>query len=333
MRTLFFTLCLLIAGFASGQECNKWLNFGFYNVENLFDTLDDPHTNDNEFLPENAKQWTGERYAKKITDLSASIKAMSSGNLPELIGVCEVENRKVTTDLSESVYGDNAGVIHKDSPDSRGIDVAAIYDKKKVTVNEVSYRRYMLPNHKRLSTRDILMADVTLKKSTRFRVIFTHWPSRRGGEEKSEPNRLEAARQVKLMIDSVRQTEPKANFIIMGDFNDEPTNKSLYEVLLADTLVMQDGYLFNLSAKKDREGLGTYNYRGNWNMLDQVIVSKNLVANGMITEESFEINRPEFILYTDKKGEQSPSRTYGGKNYYGGYSDHLPISLNFCKVK
>lgn len=305
----------------------------FYNVENLFDTEEDTTIWDDEFLPDSAKNWTIERYNKKLVDLAKVLTAISEDDLPEVIGVCEVENRKVVEDLfaTDSLKNGKFMIIHEDSPDFRGIDVALAYNSELLTELYHEKIRYSFSFEPETTTRDILYAKL-LSCGDTLHFFVNHWPSRRGGQEKSEPKRLKAATVLRTKIDSILLRDKQAKVIAMGDFNDYPNNTSMTEVMNCEPGANQR--LTNLTYQFHEDGLGTYNYRGEWGMLDQFIVSDGLLysAKGCATSDSSAaIFKEDWMMYFPEEGSPSPNRTYGGPNYYGGYSDHLPIRLTlYC---
>lgn len=329
---ILYSFNLGILGGSSLPKKKKNYLVGFYNVENLFDTIDDPHKNDNQFLPSSKKQWTTKRYSKKLNDLSRVIYSIDSTNLPVVFGLSEVENKEVVQDLinTDRLKG-NYQIIHKESPDSRGIDVAVIYQPKKFQLIHKEFIRFQLPNKERPSTRDIVYVQGTILKKDTVNFFFCHWPSRYGGEEKSRPYRAKAAQKLKDKTDSLRNINSKSKIIIMGDLNDHPDNESVQNILMAKK---EKSFLINMMWQFKEKGEGTHFYKGHWGVLDHVIISSSLLKKnkGLSTQmDAVGIHKPEFALYTNKKGMQVPSRTYGGKNYYGGFSDHLPIYLRLKK--
>lgn len=308
----------------------KPLEVVFYNVENLFDTVDDTLISDDEFLPDSAKQWSEERYHEKLVNLAKVLKAISVDDLPEVIGVCEVENRQVVEDLfgTDSLSKGKFKVIHEDSPDKRGIDVALAYNSDILKELYHEKIRYSFSFEPETTTRDILYAKLLCESDT-LHFFVNHWPSRRGGQEASEPKRLKAATVLRTKIDSVLLKDHNAKIVAMGDFNDYPNNRSMTEVMNCEPGANQR--LTNLVYKFHENGLGTYNYKGEWGMLDQFIVSDGLLSaqdGYATTDSSAAIFKEDWMLYfPEDGGEPSPSKTYGGDNYYGGYSDHLPVRL------
>lgn len=305
------------------------LDIVFYNVENLFDTIDDPATWDEDFTPDSTKKWTQGRYVKKLKDLSKVISSVSLNGLPEVIGLCEIENRSVVEELfqTDSLLRIKYRVIHEESPDKRGIDVALVYDPNRMVELYHEAITYGFSFSPETTTRDILYAKFLAKKDT-LHFFVNHWPSRRGGVEKSEPKRLKAATVLRSRIDSILIRNKKAKIIAMGDFNDHPDNRSMTEVMNCEPGANQ--YLTNLVYHLHEDGNGTYNYKGEWGMLDQFIVSDEVLkeSNGFYsTDTSAYIFNDDRVLFKAEGKEAVPNRTYGGPNYYGGYSDHLPIGM------
>ena len=314
-KTLIF---LLLPFFVLSQSDDKELFSVFYNVENLFDTIDNPNTRDNEFLPKSEKKWDTYRYNYKLNQLdkvfSEIIKKENENRLPDIIGLCEVENKLVIDDLlkTETFKNHTYKIIHKQSPDGRGIDCALLVDEKFEVLNS-NFIKINNPIESR-ATRDIVFGKLKFKNQI-INVFVNHWPSRWGGQEASNHKRVFVAEVLRKYIDN-NTLESDFN-LIMGDFNDYPTNESLAEVLVKDDLV-------NLMSKSNVSGRGSYNYRGNWDWLDQIIVSQDdfkLISFGAFEED--------FMMYTNKKGEVYPNRSFGGNNWYAGFSDHLPVFLRF----
>jgi len=321
-------VCLILS---KNEVDRKQIEVVFYNVENLFDTIEDPAVWDDDFLPDSANNWTSERYAKKLTDLAKVLTAISEDGLPEVIGVCEIENRQVVEDLfnTDSLGNAKFKVVHEDSPDKRGIDVALAYNSSVLSELYHEKIRYSFAFEPETTTRDILYVKLLTAHNDTLHFFVNHWPSRRGGEEASEPKRLKAATMLRTKMDSILLKNHNAKIIAMGDFNDYPNNRSMTEIMNCEPEANQR--LTNLTYNFHESGLGTYNYKGEWGMLDQFIVSDGLLysAAGYATSDSSAaIFKKDWLLYfPDNGGEPSPSRTYGGPNYYGGYSDHLPIRL------
>lgn len=303
----------------------------FYNVENLFDTLDNPNKFDDDFTPMGRQEWKTDRYDKKLKDLSRVVSAME---FPSILGLCEVENEAVLKDFANKtdLAAHNYDIVHYESPDARGIDVALLYRKADFKVTQSEYIRVNFPVEiaEDYTSRDILHVEGKLGK-TKMHFFVNHWPSRRGGLKESEPKRVHVAQSVRAAVDKIFAADAEAKIILMGDFNDEPTNKSLLETLGAkihnDSI--NPASLYNCMAKLDQQNKGTYNYRGNWNMLDNIVVSSTL-AN---PQSSTRVGPPtlfqqDWMMYQDKKKGAVPNRTFGGPNYYGGFSDHLPVYVD-----
>lgn len=317
-----------------GEDADRPIRIAFYNVENLFDLEDDPATLDEDFTPTGKQEWTQERYQTKLSRIHEVVKGM---HYPALLGLSEIENSKVLADLSETggMAAKGYQFAHFDSPDKRGIDVALLYQKKLFKVKNSSYLRLdfplkVIPDEPGYTSRDILIVEGEISKKSTVYVFVVHWPSRRGGLVKSEPKRVFVASQVRNKIDELAQLNPDAQFIVMGDFNDETTNKSVARTLEAYPLPTTPNRtrLYNCFSKLDKENQGSYNYRGDWNMLDQIILSGHFFeAENALKFRSANIFKEEFLLYQDEKHGARPNRTYGGPNYYGGYSDHLPVFI------
>ena len=298
-----------------------------YNVENLFDTEDDPKIPDEEFLPGSVKQWNQERYEKKLNDIARVISEVNIKELPELVGLVEIENQSVLEDLihAEKLNGQGYGIIHEESPDYRGIDVALLYRKEEFKELAHEMLPVIFPDDPKFKTRDILHVTGQMRDQT-VHVFVNHWPSRIGGDDKTEPKRVLAASVLKAKVDQVLAADPQAKIIIMGDMNDEPASKSMNKTLGAQ-LPGSDSALVNLMMPDDNAGLGTYFYSGAWNMLDNLVVSSALLnSDGMKVKNNkgFILNN-EWMIYTSKKGDRTPNRSYVGDKYVGGVSDHFPV--------
>jgi predicted extracellular nuclease len=307
------------------------LSVMFYNVENLFDTANDPLKDDDEFTPDGKLQWTAERYAKKLQDLAKVISSIDD-ELPSMVGLCEVENRFVVEELfsKTNLAAGNYAVLHREGPDGRGIDCALAYRKDHIRFDTEKYYNVKLPAGSRPDTRLLLYARGIQGKDT-LHVFVNHWPSRSGGQLETEPNRLTLALLLREKADSILMSNQDARIIMMGDFNDYPNDKSIREVLQASG--KGDGHFYNFMDEFQKKGEGTYNYKGEWGCLDQFIVSNRIVQSdkGFRAQAgSAKIFSADWLLFVGADGKAAPSRTYG-KDYYGGYSDHLPIFLELTK--
>ena len=312
---------LCFAAPACAQESFRVL---FWNVENLFDTKDDPRKNDNEYLPDATRHWNHFRYREKLKCLAKGIIASGDEFVPDLVGLCEVENDSCLYDLTRRspLREANYRYVMTESPDQRGIDVALLYQRGSFQL--LQHQSIRIP-HKRLKkgpTRDILHVVGKVLSGDTLDVFVCHMPSRSGGQAKSEPYRLMTAGILKQSVDSVMRFRKRPHVLVMGDFNDYPTDKSMEKLCL-------DGKLRNLM--KGKKG-GTYRYRGEWGILDQIVVSGSMLdpsSTIRTTPEQAQIVRHSFLLEEDDKyGGDIPSRTYIGARYHGGYSDHLPVCVD-----
>ena len=301
LRILYLTILIVIC---KTNVCSQdSTSIMFYNVENLFDTENDTLKDDDEFLPNAQKRWTNSKWFKKTHKISQVITA---ANYPDIIGFCEVENITVLKKLVAStlLWKENYEILHFESKDQRGIDVALIYKPKKL--NLLSVKPIFINLKGKRNTRDILSVTLANKKDT-FALFVNHWPSRYGGRIKSIPKRLIAAKTLKQHMDSVSINFSNRKVIAMGDFNDETKDSSL--TLFKD-------YFFTPFKFK-----GTIKYKGRWQTFDQFILSKNIISNS-------EILNFEFLLEPDRKYKGvKPYRTFIGPRYRNGFSDHLPILL------
>ncbi len=304
----------------------------FYNVENLFDTIDIPNKFDDEFSPNGNKKWNTERYYDKLNKLSKVVDGM---NYPSILGLCEIENEAVLKDfVSEtSLKGYNYQIVHFESPDERGIDNALIYNQTQFEV--ITSKNISIDFPKDIAendlTRDILYVKGKLAGNVIIHVFVNHWPSRRGGVKESEPKRTYVASVLRKAVDEIFGESPKANILILGDLNDEPNKTSVMETLGAKTslIKIEEKSLYNCMAELSKNGKGTYQYKGDWNMIDNIIVSSSLMNSASkIQVTNATVFQADWMMYNDPKYGKVPSKSYGGPNYYGGYSDHLPVFVD-----
>jgi hypothetical protein len=317
----------------------KLITVGFYNLENLYDTIDDPATDDQEFTPTGSGKWNSERYRIKLEHLSEAIRLIGSDSVhdgPVIMGLAEVENEKVVEDLisTPSLKGMGYKIIHYDSPDKRGIDVALIYRPAifKVTGSKaVPLRMTGKPD---FFTRDILVVSGSLEHQPLV-ILVNHWPSRSKGEKESEPLRNAAADLCRSVVDSIKKLQPDAGIIIMGDFNDDPFNESLMNHL-ATKIKQADlkmGDLYNPMWSMFENGAGSLAYKSKWNLFDQIIISYSLMEKSK-KRYSFSkagVMKNEMLLEQEGQYAGYPYRSYAGSNYLGGYSDHLPAYIYLVK--
>lgn len=314
----------------------------FYNVENLFDTINDSLVYDDDRTPLGKDRWTTERYKKKIGDISRVISEIGqdiTGSSPDLIGLCEVEKQEVVEDLIHhpNLVGGNYGIVHVDSPDERGIDVAFIYKKSVFLPMSFSSHRLLLMDEaqERDYTRDQLVVGGKLE-SKEIHLIINHWPSRSGGETRSRPGRIAAARLTRRIKDSILSVSPDSGIIIMGDLNDNPTDVSLKNVLgsLPHRDRLQANDLFNPMETLYKKGHGTLAYRDEWSLFDQILLTGNL-ANKNSAGLSFwkvGIYNPAYLITPTGRFKGYPHRTYAGGAYTGGFSDHFPVYIAMLKA-
>ena len=327
---------------AQQKKQYKIRTIAFYNVENLFDTTNDSLTFDDDRTPEGKYRWTNERYQKKIANISKVLGEIGyelTFNTPDIIGLCEVENQKVLEDLvyHQRLRSMDYGIVHFDSPDERGIDVAMLYKKTSFLPTSFTSHRLLLfdEDEERDYTRDQLVVGGMLDGET-MHFIVNHWPSRSGGEARSRPNRMAAAKLNKRIIDSLQRLDVNTKIISMGDFNDDPTDISFKKVLKTkgNQGLLEPGDLFNPMEKIYKKGIGSLAYRDQWNLFDQFFFTENLVnseSNGHRFWKAGVFNAPYLIT---KKGRYKgyPFRTYAGGNHTGGYSDHFPVYLYLIKT-
>lgn len=308
-----------------------------WNIENLFDTHHDSLKNDREFLPDAMRHWNYSRYKKKLADIARVITAIGEWNPPALVGLCEVENDTVLRDLTRRspLKEFDYRYVMTDSPDSRGIDVALLYQRDLFKL--LSSRSISIPPLKQhRPTRDLLHVSGLLLTEDTLDVFVCHLPSRSGGAKESEPYRLHAAQILRTEADSILHKRLHPQVIIMGDFNDYPTNKSIRKVLEAEapSPALSPLKLYHLLARKAKsKDFGSYKYQGEWGLLDHLIVSGTLLNRSgefFTSEEKANVCLLPFLLIEDKKyGDKEPFRTYKGMRYQGGVSDHLPIYTDF----
>ncbi|MCO5232537.1 MAG: hypothetical protein LC105_12085 [Chitinophagales bacterium] len=307
-----------------------------YNVENLFDIYDDSLKKDEDFLPWGINKWNRERYQDKLKKIFKVIANVSEWEYPSLIALTEIENQSVLeelvhgTPLSESDYH----IIHEESPDARGIDVALLYRRSLFRPIQHQIIPVTMPNDSLFKTRDILYVSGIVHHTDTLHFFVVHFPSRRGGEAISEPKRIIAAEKVREKCDSILAKQAHANIIITGDFNDEPINTSTFEILRGKGYQneMQEGDFFNMMYDTYKKGYGSYKFQSSWNLIDQFIISPSLLnTNNSIytTIHSARIFQPEWLsIKDDAYPGVKPFRTYSGPNYIGGYSDHYPIFMD-----
>ncbi|MDY6327286.1 MAG: endonuclease/exonuclease/phosphatase family protein [Bacteroidales bacterium] len=340
MRKLFFILLLTAAAtsLTVAQETHSKAIIGFYNVENLFDTIDDPNKNDEQFLPTGDYRWGSQRYAKKLSNLSRVIADMASldGGLV-VLGVSEIENEQVMKDLAATglLKKYNLSVCHHESPDRRGVDVAFFYDPNRFKILGTRAFPLHVPGNPDFITRDQWLMTGVLDNTDTLDIVVNHWPSKAGGEKRSLPGRTAAGQLARHIADSVLHSRPNAKFIYMGDLNDNPSAPCIAKEMNIQkkehNLTQHD--LFNPMWKLFRDGIGSYAYRDSWEMLDNIIVSGALVnaMPGTYKYTSAHVFRKSYMFTQSGSYMDYPYRTFAGGNYQGGFSDHLPVYIVLTK--
>lgn len=334
MKTLLSYLFVLIPLLVFSQD--EIFRVMSYNVENYFDCVDDTLTHDEEYLPGGIRGWNLNRYTQKQYNIARVICSLASWQPPALIGLMEVESRKAMLDLVRgSLKNLRYRFSHFESPDFRGIDVALLYDPAQFKLIHEEAISVRFPNNPRSTTRDILYVKGTAPTGDTLHVFVCHFPSRLGGELESEDKRVRAAAVLRQSVDSLFMLQDHANIIIMGDFNDHPNDISLADVLHAErsSEPFQSTCLYNLMYSFHDKGKGTHKHQAEWGVLDHLIVSGNLLQceNKLFTTPAhMYIHDPPFLLEEDMKFlGYKPRRTYIGMKYNEGFSDHLPIYVDF----
>ncbi len=336
-QKLVFLLLVLFALSMRAQDKHQIYAVAFYNLENFFDTERDTTINDVDFTPDGAYAWTQDKYQKKVNNMAYAISQLAKEYTPDgpaFIGVTEVENQRVLDDLvkNENLASVGYATVHYDSPDRRGIDVALLYNPKLFTVTSSKVFPYHLPSEPDFRTRDVLLVNGTMGGES-FHVIVNHWPSRRGGDKSSDTREF-AASIDKGIADSIYKAEPNARIVIMGDLNDDPTNKSVTTVLNAKGKQkdVQPGGLYNPFWMLLKKGIGSLFYQGNWNLFDQIIVSQNfLEKDSSMKFWKAEVFNRDFLIQKEGAYKGYPLRTFSGNRFQNGYSDHFPTIVYFQK--
>jgi hypothetical protein len=338
MKKLLTIPALLLVVLLSSAQKQQYrvVVTGFYNVENLFDTLDNPRINDEEFLPASARRYDSRIYWDKIGRLSTVLSQMGTDWNPDgaaLIGLAEIENDTVIKDLisSDLLKSRKLRYVHYDSPDQRGIDVGMIYNPKYINILYSAPLFVQLPGGAKDAyfTRDVLYVKALMAGGDTIHVFVNHWPSRSGGEERSAPGRAAAAGVVKLKVDSLNAISPGAKILIMGDLNDDPVSPSITKVLEAKGKAedLKPGGIFNPYWDFYKRGIGTSPYQDAWGLFDQILVSEgwmNKEQKGFFYHKAFIFNK-EYLVQKTGKYRSYTKRTWDGITYNYGYSDHFPV--------
>ncbi|MUP45257.1 endonuclease/exonuclease/phosphatase family protein [Gramella sp. BOM4] len=341
MNQLFILLFLLITLKVHSQQDRNFeiQTIAFYNVENLFDTEDNPDIFDDDRSSTGKDKWDERKYRDKIENISkvlSEIGTDQAGQPPAVIGLCEIENLGVLEDLVShpNLNNFNYGIIHFDSPDERGIDVALLYRKKVFRPLEYHPRKLLIYESDKAAKRDYTRDQLVvtgLLNNEEISFIVNHWPSRGGGEARSAYKREKAAMLNLRIVDSIKRIDPDARIISMGDFNDDPTSRSFKKILKTQSKndELEETYLFNPMENMLKNGQGSLAYRDTWNLFDQVFMTSNLISNqgqGWKFYKAGIFNKPYLVTQTGTfKGY--PQRTYGYSGYEGGYSDHFPVYI------
>jgi predicted extracellular nuclease len=318
---------------------NDQFTIVFYNVENLFDTINNQGEKDIEFTPQSEKNWNSEKYFKKLDDIARVLCSVFSDDLPDIAGLAEIENLKVLEDLlkRQPLAKVNYGIVHKDSNDPRGIDVALLYKKNRFTVTSHKAIEVIFPFDSAFKTRDILQVTGTAPDGKSLHIFVNHWVSRTGGIRKTEPGRMHSAVALRRNIDLLLTKDNESRIVVIGDFNDEPTNQSIMHILQATNKRKNTtpGDLYNLFYDYHNLDIGgSYYYQNSWIMPDHIIISRNLLNRKGLYSCSYDsgkVYKADWMLIHNKEGISVPWHTYGGNAYLGGVSDHLPVYVTFSR--
>jgi len=330
---------LISTNYLSAQKKQyKVATIAFYNLENLFDTLDTPNKKDFEYTPEGEKKWDSKKYISKQENMSkviAQIGADVTKSAPAIIGVSEIENRAVLEDLvkTPALQKYNYKIVHYESPDRRGVDVGLLYQTSMFEVKNSVSATLKIEGKDDFYSRDQLVVSGELDGDM-IHVIVNHWPSRYGGEKKSRPLRNAAADLTRSLTDSLMKLDKNAKIIIMGDLNDDPNNESVLKHLKAKKTKegTVEGELFNTTYPLFQKGIGTLAYRDKWNLFDQIIISYPLIEDktGYKFYKTSVYNK-DFLKRESGRYKGYPFRTHGGGVYLNGYSDHFPVYMYLIK--
>lgn len=339
-RTFIIVLFILFSFLSFSQNNSDDISILFYNVENLFDIYDNPISEDDEFTPQGVRHWTTKKLNSKLSHISKVILSAAGWTPPTVVALCEIENRNVLekliskTPLKSQPYK----IIHKESPDHRGIDVALLYNKNEF--NPIKYNYFPLKDKRDsiIKTREILYVSGVINGVDTVHLFINHWPSRYSGLLETQSSRNSAAKLLRQKVDEVFEKYNSPKIIIMGDFNDQPTDESVSVYLKAKEIKgeIEDGGLYNLSYNWLKEKRGTLKYQSQWSVFDQIIVSGELLntTTGLFVKPGdATIVSHSFLFVKDEKyGGEKPNRTYYGYTYKGGFSDHLPVLLRLEKT-
>lgn len=333
----FIVIVLFTLSFftAKSQVEKKIFKVMSYNVENYFDCMDDSLTQDEEYLPTGIRAWNADKYKTKQNHISKVIASVGGWEAPALVALCEIESEKGMFELTKYSPLKNLKYkyVHYESPDARGVDVALLYQPEMFKPFHSEPIHINFPNSDS-KTRDILYVAGKIPTGDTLNVFVCHFPSRLGGELESEDRRNFVALTLRAKVESIFTANSKANIIIMGDFNDYPTNESIEKILKANELKdsVSTSELYNLAYALHKKGIGSHKHEAEWGMLDQIIVSGNLLKSGnkiSTSQNDIYVFNADFLLLDDEKFlGKVPFRTYNGMKYQGGYADHLPVYVD-----
>lgn len=343
---LFLSITISSGLIAQTDSTKQYLvsAIGFYNLENLHDTIFDTDTNkimQDDYTPEGDKKWNTEKYYHKLDNLSRVIAEMATDVVPDglaLLGIAEIENKNVVEDLvkTEKLKARNYQVVHYESPDKRGIDVGLIYNPKYFKIESSKSFTLKIQGDSSFFTRDQLLVSGFLN-GEKVHVIVAHWPSRSGGEKRSAPKRIAAADLGRAIVDSLLTYDKNSKIIYMGDLNDDPINISVKKHLnTVDNMeLVKENVLYNPMESYYKKGIGTLAYRDTWNLFDQLIVSSTLVGKDYSSLKLYnaKVFNKNYLKQTSGQYAGYPFRTHAGGSYTGGYSDHFPVYLYLIKEK
>lgn len=343
---LLFLSLLIFALKLHSQALDKSKNYfisaiGFWNVENLYDTLNDKWKNDEEFTPFGTNAWTGPRYRTKIDRLAEVIEQMATDVTPDglsILGLCEIENKSVVEDLVKSprLKKRNYKVVHIEGPDARGVDPSFIYNPTYFKVTKAVSYPIKLVTDSTHKTRDILVVS-GLFVGEPLTILVNHWPSRRGGEMLSRPNRNAAAKVARHIADSITSLNPLAKVAIMGDLNDDPINECVKKIIGTYKAIdeAKDGLYFNPMEKPYLNGIGTLAWQDSWNLFDQIIINKPFAIGNFSTWQYYNVRifNKAFLKSDFGNFKGYPFRTYSGGAYTAGYSDHFPVYILMARER
>jgi len=344
MKATIILLFVIAVGnfFAQSLDKNKKYfvsGIGFWNVENLYDTLNDQWKNDEDFTASGIYAWTGSRYRTKIEHLAEVIEKMGKEMTPDglsILGLCETENKSVVLDLVNAplLKNRNYKVVHIEGPDARGVDPSFIYNPTYFSyLKSVAYHVTLVQDSS-FKTRDILVVSGLLGGEP-LTILVNHWPSRRGGETQSSSNRNAAAKVVRRITDSVAKANKNSKIIVMGDFNDDPVNESIKVHIgtYNDPIKKNENVFYNPMEKLFENGIGSLAWQDSWNLFDQILLNRPWLNDNDNSWQfhSVKVFNKTFLTNDYGKYKGYPARTFSGNVYTGGYSDHFPVYIMVTK--